>query len=128
MNTFRSFLNLLRSNVKGNRYKTRLPRLVSDAFSTFIQFTKLWLVIVFNNVMFVNNFYWRVNYVDSTLSSALQVRPEIACLWKLAGDCLTMAGSLPRSWHFLEVPEVLCSTTTDNQTLNGLQLFELGAR
>ncbi|XP_046688834.1 tetratricopeptide repeat protein 37-like [Homalodisca vitripennis] len=62
------------------------------------------------------------------IASAVQLRPDLACLWKLAGECLTLAGSLPRSWHYLTVPEVLRSKSASEATQQGLQLLQLGAR
>ncbi|KAG8336234.1 Tetratricopeptide repeat protein 37 [Homalodisca vitripennis] len=62
------------------------------------------------------------------IASAVQLRPDLTCLWKLAGECLTLAGSLPRSWHYLTVPEVLRSKSASEATQQGLQLLQLGAR
>ncbi|XP_054277686.1 tetratricopeptide repeat protein 37-like [Macrosteles quadrilineatus] len=59
------------------------------------------------------------------MGSAIQERPDIACLWQLAAECMTTVAILPGSWNSLSLPEVLSPKV---KTLQGLQLLELGAR
>lgn len=82
------------------------------------------LMLVIDSAAMVNtSFYW-----NGLCCRGIEFRPEFACLWKLAGDCLTMGGTLPRAWQFLEVPLNLLPKSQDKQTLQGSQLLQLGVR
>lgn len=64
----------------------------------------------------------------SILSRAIQLKPNISCLWQLLGNCLDFTGLLPLTFSHLDLPGSLAGSNNVSVTLTHHQLFELASR